>query len=77
MMDELKLSEIELHYLNLISKGLYEHSISKPPTIIALISKGMIEELTIMVFPLIAPKTLYRPTSLGNQILISQQSRNG
>jgi len=69
MMDDFMLSETELHYLRLIEKGLYEHRVSRPAVVSDLISKGMVEELTTMVFPLIPPRTVYRLTALGKHML--------
>lgn len=69
IMNELHISEAELSYLRLIDRGHLEHGFLKPQPVIHLISKGMIEEVTSMVFPLIAPRTIYRITPLGKQTL--------
>lgn len=68
-MNELNISEAELGYLRLIDRGHLEHGFLKPQPVIQLISKGMIEEVTTMVFPMIVPRTIYRITPLGKQAL--------
>jgi len=69
IMNELNITDAELSYLRLIDRGLLEHGFLKPQPVIQLISKGMIEEVTTMVFPIIGPRTIYRITPLGKQTL--------
>lgn len=63
------LSEKELHYLHQIERGLFESNTSPPPEIHQLITKGLVESLTILTFPNPSSRHHYQLTVYGKYVL--------